>query len=137
MNAACTPNGTATPFVPRSGIILRSSVLPPTLAGRGRRRLSPRRTRKRQTKKPRRRDQPRGGVLWVRGGRRVTIHRADLRHAFIKGGGCRYDSRLWNPEIALTTLMAGHAVSHVGQAGRSHLSSTFCAVAPATSKQHG
>src|SRR5262245_49805430 len=51
MNAACTPNGTATPFVPRGGIILRSSVLPPPLAGRGRRRLSPRRTRKRQTKK--------------------------------------------------------------------------------------
>src|SRR5262245_40046110 len=77
------------------------------------------------------------GLLWVRGGRRVTIHRADLRHAFIKGGGCRYDSRLWNPEIALTTLMSGHAVSHVGQAGRSHLSSTFCAAAPATSNQHG
>src|SRR5262249_21067627 len=40
--------------------------------------------RKRQTKNPRRGEQPRGGVLWVRGGRRVTIHRADLRYAFIK-----------------------------------------------------
>src|SRR5262249_20059776 len=60
-------------------------------------------------KKTRRREQPRGGVLWVRGGRRVTIHRADLRHAFIKGSGCRYDSRLWKPEIALTPLQAGPA----------------------------
>ena len=54
-----------------------------------------------------------------------------------KGERCRYDSRLWNPEIALITLMSGHAVSHVGQAGRSHLNSTFCAAAPATSNQHG
>jgi hypothetical protein len=36
MNAACTPNGAATRFVPGSGIILQSSVLPPTLAHRGR-----------------------------------------------------------------------------------------------------
>src|SRR5215510_8184416 len=36
MNAACTPNGTATRFVPGSGIILQSSVLPPTFARRGR-----------------------------------------------------------------------------------------------------
>src|SRR5262249_12724918 len=163
-------NGAAMRFVPGSRVILQSSVLPPTLARLGRRRLPPdrsrpRRTRrrllvsaslqfdfivlralrlepimvalifrrKRQTKKPRQGEPPRGGVLWVRGGRRVTIHRADLRHAFIKGDGCRFDSRLWNPEIALTTLMSGH----VGQAGGSHLSSTFCAAAPATSNQHG
>src|SRR5215510_8265804 len=115
------PNGAAMRFVPGSRVILQSSVLPPTLARLGRRRLPPdrsrpRRTRrrllvsaslqfdfivlralrlepirvalifrrKRQTKKPRRGEQPRGGVLWVRGGRRVTIHRADLRYAFIK-----------------------------------------------------
>src|SRR5262249_21067628 len=53
-----------------------------------------------------------------------------------KGGGCRFDSRLWNPEIALTTLMSGHAVSHVEEAGGSHLNSTLFAAAPATSNQH-
>src|SRR5262245_34515004 len=77
------------------------------------------------------------GVCGPEAETRVTFHQADLRHAFIRGGGCRYDSRLWHPEIALTTLMSGRAVSYVGQAGECHLSSTFRAAPPATSKQHG
>jgi hypothetical protein len=94
--------------------------------------------RKRQTKKPRREGPTaRRGVVGPRRKRGSPFHQADLRHAFIKGGGCRYDSRLWNPQIALTTLMSGHAVSYVGQAGGCHSSSTFCAAPPATSKQHG
>jgi hypothetical protein len=36
MTAACTPNGAAMRFVPGSGIILQSSVLPPTFARRAR-----------------------------------------------------------------------------------------------------
>ena len=88
-------------------------------------------------KTPPREATARRGVVGARGGRRVTIHWAELRHAFIKGGGCRYDSRLWNPEIALSTLTSGHAICHAGRAGGSHLSSTFCAAPPATGKQHG
>jgi hypothetical protein len=175
MNAACMPNGAATRFVPGSGIILQSSVLPPTLAHRGRQfaagflqapphsavppcalvpsirlygsaSLTVRANhggglisrRKRQTKKPRREGPTaRRGVVGPRRKRGSPFHQADLRHALIKGGGCRYDSRLWNPQIALTTLMSGHAVSYVGQAGGRHLSSTFCAAPPATSNQHG
>jgi hypothetical protein len=38
-----------------------------------------------------------------------------------KGGGCRFDTRLWNPEIALTTLMSGHVVSQAGEARGSPL----------------
>ena len=151
MTAACTPNGAAMRFVPGSGIILQSSVLPPTFARRARQCLPrdfsrARRTRRRllvssslqfdfivlrasrfepimvarsfsapslRQKNPAEGSNRAAGLLWARGGRRVTIHRADLRHAFIKGDGCRYDSRLGNPEIALTTLMSGHAVSHV------------------------
>jgi hypothetical protein len=61
----------------------------------------------------------RRGVVGARGGRRVTIHRAELRDAFIKGGGCRYDSRLWNPEIALSTLTSSHAFCHAARPGGS------------------
>jgi len=49
-------------------------------------------------------EQPRCGVLWSEVEGRVTFQRADLCDAFIKVGGCRYDPRLWNPEIPLTTL---------------------------------
>jgi hypothetical protein len=49
-------------------------------------------------------EQPRGGVLWAEAEGRVTFQRADLCDAFIKEDGCRYDPRLWNPEIPLTTL---------------------------------
>jgi hypothetical protein len=49
MNAACMPNGAATRFVPGSGIILHPSVLPPTLARRGRQRLPPDLSRPRRT----------------------------------------------------------------------------------------
>jgi len=93
--------------------------------------------RKRQNKKtPPSGPTARRGVWGARGGRRVTIHRAELRDAFIKGGDCRFDSRLWNPEIALTTLTSGHAICHAGRAGEFHLSSTFCAAPPATSKPY-
>jgi hypothetical protein len=66
---------------------------------------------RRKRKKNRRGEKPRGGVSWAAAEARVTLRPANLRHAFIKRGGCRYDSRLWNPEIALTTLMSGHAAS--------------------------
>src|SRR5262249_38474207 len=176
MNAACTPNGAATRFVPGSGRILQSSVLSPTFARRGRQCLPrdfsrPRRTRRRllvsaslqfdfivlrasrfepimaarsfsaasgkRKKNPAEGSNRAAGCCEPETEGRVTFNQANLGDAFIKGDGCRFDSRLWNPEIALTTLMSGHAVSHVGQAGRSRLSSTFCAAAPATSNQHG
>jgi hypothetical protein len=175
MNAACTPNGAAMRFVPGSGIILQSCVLPPTFARPGRQCLppvSPRRAARGGAslcphpinstlwfcapygssqswwrahfppQAPNEKTPPRGptarrGVVSPRRKRGSASTRPTCGHAFIKGGGCRFDSRLWNPEIALTTLMSGHAVSHVGQAGGSHLSSTFCAAAPATSNQDG
>jgi hypothetical protein len=68
---------------------------------------------------------------------RVTFHRAYVRHALIKAGRCRCALRLWNPEIALTTLTSSHAVCHAARAGGSHSSSTFSAAPPATSNQHG
>jgi hypothetical protein len=68
---------------------------------------------------------------------RVTFHPADLAHASIKATGCRYDSRRWNPEIALSTLTFGHALCHARRAGGPHLSGIFCAAAPATGKPHG
>src|SRR6516164_3302271 len=65
--------------------------------------------RKRQIKKPRRGGQPRGGVLWALGrSEGHTFHRADLGDAFIKERRRRFDSRLWNPEIALSTLTSSH-----------------------------
>jgi hypothetical protein len=68
---------------------------------------------------------------------RVTFHRADLRDVFIKGRRCRFDSRLWNPEIALTTITSGHAICHAGRADEFHLSCAFCVAAPATSNAAG
>src|SRR5215510_8265805 len=169
------PNGAAMRFVPGSRVILQSSVLPPTLARLGRRRLPPdcsrpRRPRRRllvpaslqfdfivlralrlepimvarsfsaasvRQKNPAEGSNRAAGCCGseAEGGSPSTGPTCGMLSS--KGGGCRFDSRLWNPEIALTTLMSGHAASHVEEAGGSHLNSTFCAAAPATSNQHG
>jgi hypothetical protein len=54
---------------------------------------------------------------------RVTFHQANLVDAFIKGGRCRFDSRLWNPEIIDCALPA--PVSHVGQPSGLHWMSVY------------
>jgi hypothetical protein len=156
MNAACTPNGAAMRFVPGSGVILQSSVLPPTFARRGRQCLppdfsGPRRTRRRllvpsslqfdfivlralrfepimaarsfsaasvKRKNPAEGTSRAAGYCEPEAKARVTFHQANLGDAFIKGGGCRFDSRLWNPEIIDCALPA--PVSHVGQPSGLH-----------------
>jgi|SRR5262249_33275936 len=156
MNAACTPNGAATRFVPGNGIILQSSVLLPTFARRGRECLppdffTPRRTRRRllvssslqfdfmvpralrfepimarpnfpaasaKRKNPAEGTSRAAGYCEPEAKARVTFHQANCRDAFIKGGRCRFDSRLWNPEIIDCALPA--PVSHVGQPSGLH-----------------
>ena len=143
MNAACTPNGTATRFVPGSGIILQSSVLPPTFARRGRqgfaagfRQAAPHSAappcvlipsirlygsarptvramaalifppQASNEKTPPRGATARRGVVSQRRKRGSASTRPTWEDAFIKGSGCRFDSRLWNPEIIDCALPA-------------------------------
>src|SRR5215475_3067181 len=160
MNAACTPNGTATRFVPGSGIILQSSVLPPTFARRGRqgfaagfRQAAPHSAappcvlipsirlygsarptvramaalifppQASNEKTPPRGATARRGVVSQRRKRGSASTRPTWEDAFIKGSGCRFDSRLWNPEIIDCALPA--PVSHVGQPSGLHWMSFY------------
>jgi hypothetical protein len=67
---------------------------------------------------------------------RVTFHRADLRHPFHQRGWLSVRFATLEPGNCFEyPLLSGHAVSHVGP-GESHLSSAFCAAAPATGKPH-
>jgi hypothetical protein len=78
----------------------------------------------------------RRGVDGARGGRRVTIHRANLRHAFIKRGWLSVRYATLEPGNCFDSCPAMSCPRPERLAGP-HLSSTFCAAAPATSNQHG
>jgi hypothetical protein len=60
----------------------------------------------------------RRGVVSQRRKRGSASTRPTWEDAFIKGSGCRFDSRLWNPEIIDCALPA--PVSHVGQPSGLH-----------------
>src|SRR5262249_62133561 len=87
--------------------------------------------------KNRRGHQPRGGVLRAPGGSEGhTFCRGQVAECYHQSGGPSVRFATLEPGNCFEyPLLSGRAVSYVGS-GQSHLSSAFCAAAPATGKQH-